>query len=326
MGDHTDDVMELALGVVTALEEGTPVSLVALKARRLAQLIEDDAAFSWLRLECGGAMGQPPEREWKDTAAGERGLQRFLKMRAVPDYSDSTTLSIIRNGKIPKNSMFISIPLASIEALIAGAKDEAIAERDDSAALMSFLQSDRRAIIGRVTAAMHEWASHVYVTYRLRRTAGNIFDRFKTTTDPVLAAVCPDALEKLNHAIERAGSDKDEDLANAALSCRRVLKAFADSVYPARDGQVDGRKVGEAEYKNRLWAFVKARGRGALDSAFLAEEEIEGLCKGLDKVYELDSKGVHDRVSREQAQEAVLRTYILLSQLVTLVPSDVARP
>lgn len=101
-----------------------------------------------------------------------------------------------------------------------------------------------------------------------------------------------------------------------------MLKDFADAVYPARDEQVDGRKVGNEEYKNRLWAFAKARGTRAIEKQFMATEEIDGLCKTLDRVYDWDSKGVHDSVTKQEAQLAVLRTYILLEQLAQLVGDE----
>lgn len=329
MSGHTEEVLELAGSVIIALEQGRPVSLVALQARRLAQLIEDDAAFAWLRLECGGIAGQAsPDREWLDAAAGNRGIAKFMKLRGTPDYREVTLGSLaetVRRGEALKNTQVLSIPLSVLEAQVETKSEEdsiEALEREkayDDAAVLRLMQSERRAILGRVAAAIHEWASHVYVTYRFRRTAGNIFDRFKSTTDTVLGRICPDSIEKLNHAIERASSANAEDWADAALACRRVLKAFADSVYPAQAEEVGGRKVGEAEYKNRLWAFAKAQGRAALDSEFLAEEEIDGLCRGLEKMYELESKGVHDHVTREEAQQAILRTYILLSQLAALV-------
>ena len=138
----------------------------------------------------------------------------------------------------------------------------------------------------------------------------------------MLARLCPKAIAKLTNAVEKAGSGKPEDWAAAALSCRRVLNDFADAVYPARGEPVDGRSVAKDKYKNRLWAFAKERGSKAVEKEFLATEEIDGLCKTLDRVYELDSKGIHDAVTKQEAHLAVLRTYILLEQLAQLVPAD----
>jgi len=81
---------------------------------------------------------------------------------------------------------------------------------------------------------------------------------------------------------------------------------------------VDGRDVGPDKYKNRLWAFAKARGTAAMEREVLSDEEIDGLCNSLDRIYDRDSKGVHGNVSKHEADMLVVRTYILLAQLAAL--------
>lgn len=161
-------------------------------------------------------------------------------------------------------------------------------------------------------------APNLYVVFQLRLTSGHIFDSFRSGADALLATLCPEAISKLGHAVERAASGKPEDWPDAALACRRVLKDLADRLYPARDDLADGRRVGEAEYKNRLWAFAKAHGGRAVEGQSLALTEIDGLCGTLDRMYELATKGVHADISREEAEMCVLRTYVLAAQLSRL--------
>jgi len=49
---------------------------------------------------------------------------------------------------------------------------------------------------------------------------------------------------------------------------------------------VDGSDVGRDKYKNRLWAFAKARGVRAREEQFLATEEIDALCGRVPKYVE----------------------------------------
>jgi len=48
-------------------------------------------------------------------------------------------------------------------------------------------------------------------------------------------------------------------------------------------------------------------------------KEIDALGETLDRVHDLDSKGVHAAITKHEAHSAVLRTYILLEQLAQLV-------
>ena len=335
MNDRTAEILAEALAIKRAIEEGAvPLSRIALRARGLAQLIDDDEAFMWLRLECEGALDPTkPTRKWKDSAAGAKGLGKFLKLRAATDYSSvkiDQLVSTIRTGKAPERTRALGAPLAMLEIEKGGRTKEEEVElaREpgglDALTMLKLMDHEKHGAIERVAVAIHEWASHIYVAHRLRQAASSIFDRFKSATDAVLARLCPEAIGKLSHAVDRAASEDPEDWSEAALACRRVLKAFADAAYPPRTETVAGRSVGEAEYKNRLWAFAKDSGRQELEGQFLAEEEIEGLCKALDKVYDLSSKGIHAEVTRAEAEMAVLRTYTLLAQLAQLVRSTPA--
>jgi hypothetical protein len=141
----------------------------------------------------------------------------------------------------------------------------------------------------------------------------NIFDELKVSTDTLLTELCPTAQTKLTHAIEQANTDKPEGWSSAAMSCRRVLKDFADAVYPARDEPVDGHDVSDAKYINRLYAFAKERGGDAL-----ASEELEGLDTTLNRMQTLGSKGVHANITQEEARITIIRTYMLLARLAQL--------
>ena len=329
MDDRTAEILTASKAIVEAVEcETLPLSRIGLMARRLAHLVDDDTAFVWLSYEVNGFHDHPkPDRATKNTEAALRGYQKALRSRAATDFNRITPAEVaerIRRGEKLEKSMAYGAPLADLEAYTPPSEQERFRlgrthSGLDTLAKMDLFDRERRAMLHRIGIAIHEWATGVYIAHRFREVAGNVFDRFKTEADVVLAEVCPDAIAKLMHAIERAGTDSPEAWAAATMSCRRVLNAFADAVYPPREELVNGRKVGKAEYKNRLWAFAKERGSKAREKQFLATEEIDGLCQTLDRVYELDSKGVHAEVTKQEAHLAVLRTYILLSQLARIV-------
>jgi hypothetical protein len=103
---------------------------------------------------------------------------------------------------------------------------------------------------------------------RLTSAAERIFDAHRNRTEQFLTGASPDVLEKLNAAIERAFDDDDaEQRSQALLSCRRVLVAIADRVFPAqaeprtgKDGQPHD--LGANNYRNRLWAALEDSGVG----------------------------------------------------------------
>jgi hypothetical protein len=227
------------------------------------------------------------------------------------DHVMETALGVLEAG----------FPLAErereIRAVAAGSQADEIAA-GNAIAVLRIRESERSAVLERIATAIHEWATQVYIAHRFRQQAAAIFERFRANCDAILASLCPDAISKLSHALERASSNNPEEWSAATLSCRRVLKAFADAVYPAQAEHVGGRNVDDEHYKNRLWAFAKLHVRRELEEAFLSEDEIDGLCTSLDRIYEMQGKGVHADISRDEADLAVIRTYTLLAQLAKL--------
>lgn len=68
------------------------------------------------------------------------------------------------------------------------------------------------------------------------------------------------ALGAAVQALERAKTE--EDIAQAALSGRRYMERLVDVLFPARAEPYNGRQVGKAEYRNRIWAFIDTNTRG----------------------------------------------------------------
>src|SRR5579884_3472772 len=64
-----------------------------------------------------------------------------------------------------------------------------------------------------------------------------------------------DVFASAARTLERA--ETEEDYAQAALSGRRLLERTADYLFPPREETFNGRNVGPAEYKNRLWAYIE---------------------------------------------------------------------
>ena len=326
MDERTTELLTLAQHIITAIEERTvPLSQIALRARRLAQILDDDAAIMWLTLECSGFTHPfQPERPWKSAEEAARGMEKSKKLRAVPDFLSMTALqeaARVASGKLPERTKLMGASLSELELLLSASPSKedikAVAQGPrglDSATMLSAMQSERRAVLNRIANALHEWATGISVAHRFRLLAGSIFQRFKSSADATLADICPSALGKLDHAIERASTDNPEAWSAAAMSCRRVLKDFADAVYPAKEEKVQGHAVTDDKYINRLYAFAKERG-----GTLLALEELSALGSALDHIYELESKGVHAKISKEETDVVIVRTYILLSQLARLV-------
>ncbi|GAA3348621.1 hypothetical protein GCM10020358_67740 [Amorphoplanes nipponensis] len=140
----------------------------------------------------------------------------------------------------------------------------------------------------------------------------------------VIEEIHPELFNALNSAMRAiVGAETGEDLAHAALSGRRFLEALANYWYPPRDQPVDGRKVGPAQYRNRLWAYLT-------EAAATAEPptagEVRGLGLTLDDLFDRFNAGVHSTLSRSRVEQTFAALLAWLAAAIRLNPSAAARP
>ena len=125
-----------------------------------------------------------------------------------------------------------------------------------------------------------------------------------------------DALASAARTIERA--ETAEDLAQAALSGRRLMEKTADYLYPPHEGKRKGRDVGRDKYKNRLWAYIEdtLAETGLGDSSMLAR-----LGKEADRLVDLFNSGLHHDPERGKVEAAFRDLVIWLTKAIQISPT-----
>jgi len=129
-----------------------------------------------------------------------------------------------------------------------------------------------------------------------------------------------DVFASAARTLERA--ETEEDLAQAAVSGRRLLKKTADYLFPPQKAKCRGRKVDDSAYKNRLWAYVEQTITeiGPSNPALLSE-----LGKEADRLVDLFNKGLHKSLSRKKVEAAFRDLALWLSKVIELSPVHARR-
>ena len=135
----------------------------------------------------------------------------------------------------------------------------------------------------------------------------------------ILEDLNPGLFNALGAATDALGRARtQEHVAQVALSGRRYLEQLADVLFPAQDKEHNGRKVGKAEYKNRIWAFIA-------DNA-TSDDTLDNLGRATDKLTEEFNACLHE----EQPQDRVLRALVnaaeLTAALLALNPAETRKP
>ena len=112
-------------------------------------------------------------------------------------------------------------------------------------------------------------------------------------------------------------AETTEQLSQVAATCRRIIEHVADRLFPPENIVTAERKLGSAHYRNRLLAFA--------DQARQSNTEIDLVCVSTDmlneqitKLLAVAQKGIHAELYRAETRRCLLRTILVLDDLVAL--------
>ncbi|WP_157000490.1 hypothetical protein [Leucobacter komagatae] len=177
-------------------------------------------------------------------------------------------------------------------------------------------------LLERIKSSVHAFLVATEAELDAGQHDSSLFVRAQDYVNSALAKIAPDALEKFVAAQDRLYSGKPEDLAHALTSCRRMIKALADAVYPATgetltDDAGIGRVMSDDLYRNRLIQYVKET-IGKHGQGKVMQDALAALGNRLKSLDSLASKGVHDKVTAAEAETCIVWTYLLAADIVRL--------
>lgn len=295
MTQKTDDAIEIAEIIKKDIQEGySNISQIIRQYYDLATLIGNKDEAKWASEESDG---------YKD-------------IKNIPDYRKITNPVIEKNkctfilddcDKVEKksqsDSLYYEYYVYSNNQIIDGTfivKREGLSD-----------------IVKNIKNRIYRETTNISIDLKFGGIIETIFEDTKKLVDSKLVDVCPDAIEKFTSAYERLRETKPESWAQAVTTCRRILKDFADEIYPPKDELVNDRNVGEEYYINRLWAFASEKINSDTNKE-LIQSEIDYMGGRIDSIYHLANKGTHSDISKDEAERAIIRTYLLIGDLIKL--------
>ncbi|MGE7811262.1 ComEA family DNA-binding protein [Lysinibacillus capsici] len=166
-----------------------------------------------------------------------------------------------------------------------------------------------------VSNLTYEYATSLYNKLALTEAPKTSFDILREAIDDKLLDINPVLAEKLMVAFKRVSSDSPEEWSQALTTCRRFIEELADTIYPASSKEINGRKLGETQYINRIWAFMDE----AIESNTnkdLAKAHIDLIGSYLQRTHKQTNKGVHTVLTRVEAVKSVFHTYLMVADIL----------
>jgi hypothetical protein len=117
-----------------------------------------------------------------------------------------------------------------------------------------------------------------------------------------------------------------ESLAHVSLSCRRLMETLANALHPAGNTKSnDGRALGKAQYRNRLWAYVEENLKSQTQQKIVLAN-LADVGARIDNLDKATNKGLHDQVEFVEVQRLLVALIALLYDLLTLTAPPLQTP
>ncbi len=167
-------------------------------------------------------------------------------------------------------------------------------------------------------------SNHNYENIRrmaeLKKVSENFFVYMTHDVINKLDDVSPELVRKIWAAFDSfQNAEVSEQYSHVAVTCRRIIKCFADCIFPPiEDKSNEGEhKLGPEQYRNRLFAFVEQEIKSDTNKKLIFAS-INKLIEEIEKLDELASKGVHTSISQNGARRCLIRTILLLDDILSL--------
>jgi hypothetical protein len=330
--ERTQEALELSEEILRNIElTEIQTQNIILKCLRLARILNDFESVEWLKHEANGfemnKEGFLTSSAWK--AAGRSGRRHFLDMP-------------VSKGEVPKREeRAFTQTVAVMEATIQASKERMAVAYDPDISISSQSQynavlknnaGERNSIantirdltekVEKVKGSIYQYVLNVNYELKFGNITEDIFTRKRIQVDALLKEICPESIQKFVSVYENLKSNNNEDWANAAHSCRRIIKDVADTLFPPSNQpfvKESGKsiKIGEDQYINRLILYIEGKS-GSERFNEIVGSHLSFIGERLDSINNAAHKGTHAEVTLAESERYIIYTYLVLGDILSL--------
>jgi hypothetical protein len=290
-----------------------PLSNIALKALRLAKLLNETDYIKIFEYEVGGYPrtkgGIKSEVRNLAHIAGRTYLEKDDETGKEVEYVYTESLKGMEDAKVAS-------PLLKLLPSI------------DSAKLLKEYRTKHLELLNSRRLFIHDYASKNYYELKFSNATNDAFSRIQKRVDSKIDRLVPKGVQRFAVIYDYLRSDKPEQWSDAVHDCRRILKDLADAIFPPQSqprikilqGKKKEIKLGDEDYVNRLICFIEDNSESERFNE-LVGSHLDFMGNRLDGIYRAANKGSHtDITSREEADRCVVYTYMIVGDILSLLP------
>ena len=319
--------------VINGIEDGTiSVSSALLLCKKIARLVNDLEGQEWLNYEYGGYPSDNgiPAYAWKIGAKhgrtyhekgkdGNSSEYMFLELCGELESSiESETLAISNfstQGFSVSGEWAVGATNNMTHAVASGTNN----------LLQSIRLKERRLSI--LKSQYYDYAVRWQIELQFGRTAKSVFEEYQERVDRFYSELPTAVLQKLSAIEDLMEDGNPERYAQVLTSCRRLwsetAKTLFEEILPGYSGSIFKTKSGKEidisgdHDNNKLSAVIETLQSKAAKNTLVGSETIY-LVDWMEQINSMQSAGVHSDVTRDQAMQCIIHTYIALGDILSL--------
>lgn len=178
----------------------------------------------------------------------------------------------------------------------------------------------------------YDFAIRWQIDLQFGNTAKKVFDEYQEKVSLFFSNFSTATLQKLNAIEDLMEDGNPERYSQVLTSCRRlwedVAKQLFEEVLPDYKAKIFKTKSGVDidvsgdHYNNKLSALIETLQSKAAKNTLVGSEIIY-LVDWMEQINKLQSSGVHSDITRDQAMQCIIHTYIALGDILKLKDSAV---
>ncbi|MFN8475910.1 MAG: hypothetical protein U0822_27290 [Anaerolineae bacterium] len=331
------EALNLSASILANIElSDIPLTNIALKACRLARLLNEFDYQKIMQYEAGGypsspegvsphvwALGVQAGRSYQQKNSKTGEIKTYMYTESISQLEETLKISAVALSAAQDPD--ISVASSNPNQFVAGG----IVNRAERGQIRASIAATAERLAMR-RSMIYNYALQRHYELKFSGVAEDIFTRIRSRVDKHIGIVVPEAVHKLSAVYDNLLSENPENWSLAVHSCRRILQDLADALFPATEevrlkivqGKEQRVRLGNEQYINRLIAYIEDH----CDSErfeHLVGSHLDFIGERLDSVFQAAQKGSHATiVSREEADRYVVYTYLLVGDILSLTGVD----
>jgi len=329
--NKSQQALECCEKVLEGLEMGTmTISSALLLCIRVARLLNDVDALVWLQYESGGYPrnkdGYIIHEAWQVAYDNGRGSYDKDKKQVVFSETVSQLESDIETQKKAINNFSTSGASVSGEyGFIAMKNLTDTVGASTGTIIRNIADNERKLSILR--SKYYDYALKKQIELSFGNVTADVFSAYRENVDNHFSKLSNDTILKLQAIEDKINSDNPEMYSQALATCRRLFENTAvelfDKYYPNYSEKTYKTKSGKEidvtgdHYINKLSAVIEKLQDKSTNKSLVGTSIIY-LLDRIEHLNNLQCKGVHSEVSKQDAIQCIIQTYICLGDILSL--------